>query len=247
MPEHPYFYDYLKPTEVLDYVGRLFGLDKATRRKRIPELLERLGLGHAMDRTLRGFSKGMLQRVGIAQSLINDPDLLIYDEPMSGLDPLGRKELRDLMAELRDEGRSLFITSHVLSDIESVCDSVVILKDGQAIADGRLDDLLRRDLLLSEATLRVSGDAAVEALLGIDGAELGQETEGVLVMRLPPAQVTALTAKAAEVGSVLTHLQPVRDTLEELFMREAVAIGGQRRDGHGMGAGDTEAVGDEDE
>ncbi len=225
MPEHPYFYDYLKPTEVLDYVGRLFGIDKATRNKRIPELLERLGLGDAMDRTLRGFSKGMLQRVGIAQSLINDPDLLVFDEPMSGLDPIGRKELRDLMAELRDEGRSLFITSHILSDIQSVCDSVVILNQGQAIAEGKLSELLRRDRLLSEATLRVPNEGAVRALLQLPGAELARQTEGVLVMRLPPAQVAALTAQAAKLHCTLSELHPVRDTLEELFMRKAVAIG----------------------
>ncbi|HAN32468.1 MAG TPA: hypothetical protein DCQ06_12805 [Myxococcales bacterium] len=226
MPEHPYFYDYLKPTEVLDYVGQLFGIDAQVRRKRIPELLERLGLGHAMDRTLRGFSKGMLQRVGIAQSLLNDPDLLIYDEPMSGLDPVGRKELRELLVELREEGRSIFITSHILSDIENICDSVVILNQGVAIAEGPLDTLLQRDKLQSSATIRLpSGEqrqAAVDALVALPAVTASTETEGAMMIRLPTDAVPQLSAKAAECGAHLVDLQPVRDTLEELFMRKAV-------------------------
>ena len=226
MPEHPYFYDYLKPTEVLDYVGQLFGIDANTRAKRIPELLERLGLGHAMDRTLRGFSKGMLQRVGIAQSLLNDPDLLVYDEPMSGLDPVGRKELRELLASLREEGRSIFITSHILSDIESICDSVVILNQGVAIAEGALDELLKRDKLQSSATVKLpAGEAraaALTAITALSGVDETAETEGALIVRLATEAVPALTATAAEHGASLVDLQPVRDTLEELFMRKAV-------------------------
>ncbi|MCO4761519.1 MAG: ABC transporter ATP-binding protein, partial [Myxococcales bacterium] len=224
MPEHPYFYDYLKPTEVLDYVGQLFGISAEVRKTRIVALLERLGLGHAMNRTLRGFSKGMLQRVGIAQSLINDPDLLVYDEPMSGLDPIGRKELRDLMVELREEGRTLFITSHVLSDIESVCDSVVILNEGAAIAEGTLDSLLHRDRLLSEAMLRLPGDVATDALTALADVEIVSAGEGLVSVRLPPTAVSGLTATVTELGGQLVELHPVRDTLEELFMREAVAV-----------------------
>jgi ABC-2 type transport system ATP-binding protein len=230
MPEHPYFYDYLKPPEVLDYVGRLYGIPRAVRRKRSVELLERLGLGHAMDRTLRGFSKGMLQRVGIAQSLISDPDLLIYDEPLSGLDPVGRKELRDLMAELRAEGKALFVTSHVLSDIEAFCDEVVILRKGVAVAQGRLDELLRRDRLESSATLSLSssasGDAAIAALSEVEGVVVVAVKDDACTLRLPSGSVAALTAKAAEVGAQLIELHPVRDTLEELFLREALALDG---------------------
>lgn len=232
LPEHPYFYDYLKPTEVLDYVGRLYGLSAQVRAKRIPELLERLGLGHAMNRTLRGFSKGMLQRCGIAQSLISDPDLLVYDEPLSGLDPIGRKELRVLLAELRAEGKSLFITTHVLSDIEALCDSVVILDRGRTVAQGSLTDLLRRDRLESEVWLEVSGDAAVQALAAIAGSEILRAEGGRLHMSLPSASVAELTAVAARVGAQLIELHPRRDTLEELFMRKAVA----REDGVGSDA-----------
>lgn len=224
MPEHPYFYDYLKPTEVLDYAASLYGIPGAVRRQRIPMLLERLGLGHAMDRTLRGFSKGMLQRVGIAQSLISDPDLLIYDEPLSGLDPIGRKELRDLMASLRAEGKALFVTSHVLSDIESFCDEVVILRRGEAVAAGKIAELLRRDRLESAATLRLPASAEVAPLLAVPGVALVARKEDVIELRLPTDQVPALMAAAAVVGALPLELHPVRDTLEELFVRKALAL-----------------------
>ncbi|MCB9739714.1 MAG: ABC transporter ATP-binding protein [Deltaproteobacteria bacterium] len=227
MPEHPYFYDYLKPPEVLDYVGRLYGIPAEIRRKRSHELLERLGLGHAMDRTLRGFSKGMLQRVGIAQSLISDPDLVVYDEPLSGLDPIGRKELRDLMAELRAEGKALFVTSHVLSDIESFCDEVVILRKGVAVAQGRLEDLLRRDRLESSATLALPADAAADLgaqLATACGGSVTAEKDGKVTVQLPSDAVGALSAAAAELGATLVELHPVKDTLEELFVRQALAI-----------------------
>ena len=233
LPEHPYFYDYLKPTEVLDYVGRLYGMDAAVRRKRIPELLERLGLGHAMNRTLRSFSKGMLQRCGIAQSLISDPDLLIFDEPLSGLDPIGRKELRDLLGELRDEGKTLFITTHVLSDLETICDSVVILDRGQTVAQGRLDDLLRRERMESAVVIAVPGDAAAEALCNMAGCRLLRREGDRLRISVATSDVQRLVALVCEVGAELIELHPRRDTLEELFMRKAV----QRLDAGEQGGG----------
>ena len=225
MPEHPYFYDYLKPTEVLDYVGRLYGIPAKIRKTRAVSLLERLGLGHAMDRTLRGFSKGMLQRVGLAQSLMSDPDLLIYDEPLSGLDPFGRKQIRDLLFELRAEGKTIFVTSHVLSDIEHICDAVVILRNGVAIAQGKLTDLLQADERKSVATfvLPVDADAAQDALLGIEGTEAIKRTADVLVIKVPTEQIPALTAQAASVAANLVELHAQRDTLEDLFLRQAIA------------------------
>ena len=224
LAESPYFYDYLKPTEVLDYVGKLYGLDAATRKKRIPMLLDRLGLSHAMDRELRGFSKGMLQRVGIAQSLLSDPDLLIYDEPLSGLDPIGRKEVRELMADLRREGKSLFFSSHVLTDIETLCDSVCILDRGAVVAQGRLSDLLRQDKLESEALIDLPVDdvTAKARLLGLPGAQLMDQTGHVLRLRLPTDAVPALTATVVEVRATLRELSQRRESLEELFVQKAV-------------------------
>lgn len=227
MPEHPYFYDYLKPTEVLDYMGKLYGIPGDVRKKRSVELLERLGLGHAMDRTLRGFSKGMLQRVGLAQSLMSDPDLLVYDEPLSGLDPFGRKQIRDLLFELRAEGKTIFVTSHVLSDIEHICDAVVILRNGEAIAQGRLDELLQADERKSTATLILPADpadsqACIDALSGIEGCVVTQRNGDVLTLTVPTEHIPALTAAAAQHSARLVELHPQRDTLEELFLRRAI-------------------------
>lgn len=227
MPEHPYFYDYLKPTEVLDYVGQLYGIPANIRKKRSVALLERLGLGHAMDRPLRGFSKGMLQRVGLAQSLVSDPDLLVYDEPLSGLDPFGRKQIRDLLFELRAEGKTIFVTSHVLSDIEHICDTVVILRNGKAIAQGRLDDLLQADQRKSSATVVLPEDdtAAIAALSAVPGAEIIKHNGEILVLDLPTEHVPQLAATAAEHNARLIELHAQRDTLEELFLRRAIGTG----------------------
>src|ERR1043166_492704 len=129
LPENPYFYDYLTAREFLDYAGELFGLDQNVRRARTEQLLTRVNLDRkSWDRQLRKFSKGILQRVGLAQALVNDPEIVFLDEPMSGLDPVGRREVRDLIASLRGEGKTVFMCSHILSDIEVLCDSVAILR-----------------------------------------------------------------------------------------------------------------------
>lgn len=228
LPESPYFYDYLTPIEVLDYVGKLYGLDGATRKKRIPQLLDRLGLTQASKRPLRGFSKGMLQRLGIAQSLLSDPDLLIYDEPLSGLDPIGRKEVRELMAELRSEGKSLFFSSHVLTDIETLCDSVCILDRGKSVAQGKLSDLLQTDKLESEVVLQLPVDneqyqIALSALQPL-GAPARLEGQGVLHLRLPTSEVTQMLGIALQVCATVRELTPLRDSLEDLFVRKAVHV-----------------------
>src|SRR2546427_2687375 len=142
LPESPYFYDYLTAREFLNYCGELFGLDTSVRNARTEELLTRVNLDQkSWDRQLRKFSKGMLQRVGLAQALVNDPEIVFLDEPMSGLDPVGRREVRDLIAALRDEGKTVFMCSHILSDIEVLCDSVAILKGGRVARSGSLEEL----------------------------------------------------------------------------------------------------------
>ncbi len=197
LPEQPYFYDYLKPTELLDIFGRLFGMDRSTRHRRIHELLDLVGLAHAKDRTLRKFSKGMLQRVGLAQALLNDPDLLILDEPLSGLDPIGRKEVADLIASLKAGGKTIFFSSHILADIERLCDRVVILDRGEMKAEGRLDDLL--------AGGRWEKEAVVRARPG--GAPPRVETwpEGTRVEEIAPATWRVVTPGEA-FGPVLQRL-----------------------------------------
>src|SRR5215218_4029656 len=142
-PENPYFYDYLTARELMNYFGELFGMAESTRKARTEELLAAVGLDEKdWNKQLRKFSKGMLQRVGLAQSLINEPEIVFMDEPMSGLDPIGRREVRELIAGLREKGTTVFMSTHILSDVEALCDEVAILRKGKLTAKGNLDDLL---------------------------------------------------------------------------------------------------------
>jgi ABC-2 type transport system ATP-binding protein len=209
LPESPYFYDYLTGQELLDLMGRLCGLDRTTRRRRAAELLERVGLGEVKDRPLRKYSKGMLQRVGLAQALVSDPKLVVLDEPMSGLDPIGRKEIRDLIVELQREGRTVLFSTHILSDVELLCDRVAIVVGGQLRDCGALDELLSPRLLHTEVVLEHGG--AKEAV------------------RLDPeADVDAELRAALEAGKHVVSVTPRRESIEDLFVREARAVGGAR-------------------
>ncbi len=150
LPEGTFFHDYLTGREFLDFHGALLGVPKEVRRERIPKLLERVGIAGAADRQIRRYSKGMRQRAGLAQALIGDPDIVILDEPMSGLDPLGRKDVRDVILSLRDEGKTVFFSSHILEDAEVICDQVAIILSGKVVKQGYLDELLGQELLGSE-------------------------------------------------------------------------------------------------
>src|SRR5438034_4156664 len=165
LPENPYFYDYLTAREFLDYCGEIFGYSKSERRNRAENLLARVNLDEKRwDVQLRKFSKGMLQRVGLAQALINDPAVVFLDEPMSGLDPVGRREVRDLIASLRQEGKSVFMCSHILSDIEVLCDRVAILKRGQLAHVGYLNDLHQRTGNRNQVEVVATGTDAAKFL-----------------------------------------------------------------------------------
>src|SRR5215469_11916929 len=141
LPEQPYFYDHLSAPELLDYYAELSGVPEDDRRKRIPALLERVGLEDTGKKQLRKFSKGMLQRVGIAQAIVHDPKLIFLDEPMSGLDPIGRREIQELLQGLKDEGKTIFLTTHILSDAESLCDRVAIIHKGELRGTGVVENL----------------------------------------------------------------------------------------------------------
>jgi ABC-2 type transport system ATP-binding protein len=150
LPEGTFFHDYLTASEFLDFHGSLLGIPREVRRERIPRLLERVGLAHAAERQIRRYSKGMRQRAGLAQALIGDPEIVILDEPMSGLDPLGRKDVRDVILSLRDEGKTVFFSSHILEDAEVICDQVAIILSGRIVKQGYLDELLGQELVGSE-------------------------------------------------------------------------------------------------
>ena len=145
LPESPYFYDYLTAEEFLGFYGQLAGLSRAVTTQRVDDLLQLVGLAEARGRQLRKFSKGMLQRIGLAQALIHDPELVILDEPMTGLDPVGRKQVRDLILSLRDRGKTVFFSTHILHDVEMICDRVGIVMKGRLVASGRVDELVRQD------------------------------------------------------------------------------------------------------
>jgi ABC-2 type transport system ATP-binding protein len=228
LPENPYFYDYLTAEELLQYFASLFGYGPADRRKRASDLLDTVGIGAERRLQLRKFSKGMLQRVGIAQALVNDPEVIFFDEPMSGLDPLGRREIRHLILKLGEQGRTVFFSSHVLSDAESLCSRVAIVAGGRLVASGALSELLA--LKVHGWEMVVSG--LTEEGLARCGAEftkvtrLGSDRYVVdLPVSTPPERI--LPALVAQ-GASLISLNPLRSTLEDLFVEQVTSASKDR-------------------
>ncbi len=218
LPENPYFYDYLTAREFLNYCGELFGQDKSTRKRRTEELLMRVKLEKkSWNRQLRKFSKGMLQRVGLAQALVNDPEIVFLDEPMSGLDPIGRREVRDLIASLRTEGKTVFMCSHILSDIEVLCDSVAILKRGRLAHAGSLDELRARETSVIEIIAAGADEALLEQHLGIN-ASVNTTASGLRIEVSDEKDVDKVIAALRKANGKLVSVQPVRQSLEELFL-----------------------------
>jgi ABC-2 type transport system ATP-binding protein len=224
LPENPTFHDFMRPVEVLRYLGRLSGMSGKALERRAEELLERVGLAQARDLTVRKFSKGMVQRLGLAQALIHDPPLLVLDEPMSGLDPIGRKDVRDLILELRREGKTIFFSTHILSDVETICDRVGMLLGGKLVREGALATLL--DGSVRSVELRCVGldeRAAAEVRAGArDGGRAG---DGHVFVFPTVEAANAAVALVLARGGQLVSLQPDRETLEESFVRLAAASG----------------------
>jgi ABC-2 type transport system ATP-binding protein len=224
LPEAPYFYDYLSVGELLDLAGRLFGVPSELRKKRADALIERVGLGRARNQSLKKFSKGMLQRAGLAQALMNDPELVVLDEPMSGLDPIGRKEVRDLILELRDQGKTVFFSTHILSDVEAITDRVAIVVRGVLQAHGTPAELVQKTILGIDVALRVptgqpSGQTAIDELTA--GADRVRRVGDEISLTLPgDTDVDAWIVRAHATGAKLMSLTPRHETLEDLFLRE---------------------------
>ena len=223
-PENPYFYDYLTARELMNYFGEIFGMDKTRRAARGEELLSMVGLDQkSWDRQLRKFSKGMLQRVGIAQSLINDPKIVFLDEPMSGLDPVGRREIRELIAGLREQGKTVFMSTHILSDIEALCDEVAILRDGKLAATGKLDELLFKsgEERVFEINLNgISESDIVARLNGLKPLAITAKASGISLHTNAESDIDAILKACREAGGRLISIQPVKQSLEEFFVKE---------------------------
>jgi ABC-2 type transport system ATP-binding protein len=220
LPENPYFYDYLTAREFMTYCGELFGLDRPARTQRTEELLGRVNLDRkSWDRQLRKFSKGMLQRVGLAQALVNNPEIVFLDEPMSGLDPAGRREVRDLIAALRTQGKTVFMCSHILSDIEVLCDSVAILKHGRLAHAGSLAELRAGEASTFEI-IAIGADAEVlKRRLG-QTSFVTPTAGGLRIEVADEKDVDSVIAALREANGKLVSVQPVRQSLEELFLDE---------------------------
>jgi ABC-2 type transport system ATP-binding protein len=214
LPENPYFYDYLTAAEFLDFYARLFGLKKRDKKEKIAGLLRLVGMEKSRDLQLRKFSRGMLQRIGLAQALINDPTLLFLDEPLGGLDPLGRKQLRDIIVRLKQEGKTIFLCSHILQDIEMICDRVAIIVGGQIISEGSLRDLISAKVLFTEITLSGIDPAS---LVG-RGELVSTHGDRILLKIFRDDAIEDLMALVHAQKGKIHSLIPRTETLEDLFV-----------------------------
>ncbi|MFH0793745.1 MAG: ABC transporter ATP-binding protein [bacterium] len=218
LPENPYFYDYLLGWEFLDYYGQLYGMPKQARRKRMTELLEQVGLTGAANLPLKGYSKGMLQRIGLAQALLNDPKVVFLDEPQSGLDPIGRKEVRDLILHLKDRGKTVFFSSHILSDAEMICDRVGIIFKGELQNLGRLSELLSAKIKDTEVVMSGLKSETVDRFSAQAQKVLRGEND-VLFVFDKQETASSLVREGIGEGASLVSLMPRKESLEEYFIR----------------------------
>ena len=228
LPEHPTFYDYLTGREILQFYAKLSGMSAADRDARVPMLLDWVGLADRADQRLRTYSKGMLQRVGIAQALVHDPSVVFLDEPMSGLDPIGRKEIRDLILRLREDGKTVFMNTHILSDMEMVCDRVAFIVSGRIRYSGRIEEYLRG----GASEVDVALENTSPDLVALVEEQYGAEIQGVrdrVEFRLDEKDVSALLRLALDQGARVVSVSPHRASLESVFLaavRDAEASDG---------------------
>lgn len=217
LPENPYFYPFLTAREILDFYARLSGVSASDRKSHVDELLGLVNLGHAADARLRTFSKGMLQRVGIAQALIHGPEVVFLDEPMSGLDPIGRKEIRDVILALRADGKTVLMNTHILPDVEMICDRVAIIVKGSVRHQGRIEDFLpdtghRTDIVLAQLAPETADQIGERFDFEMRG--LGARVE----IRVADKDVHDLLAAAMATGAHVISVTPHRNSLEDVFL-----------------------------
>ncbi|MDW8103823.1 MAG: ABC transporter ATP-binding protein [Armatimonadota bacterium] len=217
LPEKFQFHDLLTAEELLWFHGRLTGMDRHTLARRVPEVLEQVGLRERARSRVREFSKGMQQRLGIAQAILHDPDLIILDEPTSALDPLGRRDVRDLILHLKSRGKTVFLNSHLLSEVEMVCDEVAILRAGRVQRQGDLETLLQVHPVV-DVELRTPSEQVLQAvrevatLLSANGTRFSAEVQD-------ESDIPVLARRIVEAGGELMRFAPRRESLEDLFVR----------------------------
>jgi ABC-2 type transport system ATP-binding protein len=217
LPENPYFYDYLTGRETLDFYAKLCGLSREQRRTRSEELLAQVGLAHAAGARVRTYSKGMQQRLGIAQALVHDPNVVFLDEPMSGLDPIGRKEVRDLILRLRDQGKTVFMNTHILHDVELVCDRVAIIAGGRIRYEGAIQAFLGAGERLTDllvASVSPQAGTLLEERFAAQLRGVGDRIE----VRVSEKHVDAALALLIESGASVVSVSPHRASLEQIFL-----------------------------
>jgi ABC-2 type transport system ATP-binding protein len=215
LPEQPYFYDYLTARELLDYYARFFGFASADRRARVARFLELVGLTAAADVQLRKFSKGMLQRAGIAQAILHDPKVVFLDEPMSGLDPIGRREVRDIILDLKNQGRTVFFSTHILSDAEMLCDRVAVLVEGKLQGVGAPGEIVSMDVVAMDILFELKDGRALPPALAASTTKAGAHYRA----EVPEADLYATLEKLRACDARILSVQPVRPSLEEYFFR----------------------------
>jgi ABC-2 type transport system ATP-binding protein len=232
LPEQPYFYDYLKGREFLDFYARIHGLSGPERKQKVSLLLARAGVASAAELPLRKYSKGMLQRIGMAQALLGDPEVVILDEPMSGLDPLGRRDMREMIFGLKEEGKTVFFSSHILPDVEQICDRVCIINKGRVRDTGTLNEILKPGVETVDLQFADLDDEGREALSGLASRFAGLRVikKGGLVLVSAPGWEAADAAEKTGRGrgGRMVSLSPQKETLESFFLRE-ISEGGEKR------------------
>ena len=221
MPEQPYFYDYLTARELLDYFARFFGYSAAERGERVTRFLERVGLATSGDVQLRKFSKGMLQRVGIAQAILHDPQVVFLDEPMSGLDPLGRREVRDIILDLKRQGRTIFFSTHILSDAEMLCDRVAVLADGKLQGVGAPNEIVSLEVQGMEILFELRAGHALPPKMAGRATNTGNRYR----IEVSEAEMYAALEQLRSCEARILSVTPLRPSLEDYFFR---LVGGKK-------------------
>src|SRR5579863_1163585 len=215
LPEQPYFYDHLTARELLDYYARFSGFGRAERKRRVTRYLELVGIAAAADVQLRKFSKGMLQRVGIAQAILHEPKVIFLDEPMSGLDPIGRREVRDVILDLKRQGRTVFFSTHILSDAEMLCDRVAVLVGGKLQGTGAPGEIVAIDVQAMEVFFEMPDGSSVPGALAQQATQTGARYR----IEVGEADLYASLDRLRDAGARILSVTPVRPTLEEYFLQ----------------------------